>query len=247
MMYNSNFVVAVKVNGKILQEDKEKVYLPFQSEYSLLIKNLNSRRALVNVFIDGENHTPGGLVIDACREIELERSLNNGNMSAGNKFKFIERTTAVEENRGIKLEDGIVRVEYKFEETYSYARQKWPNNNEPWIYNKWPSDDTILRGINRVYCSNVTLNSPCAMSYSANENGITVPGSISEQKFEHAAWFPTENISHVIVLKLFGQKNATRVINPVTVKTKQQCVTCGKVNKVTNKFCSECGTSLQII
>ena len=115
MMYQSKMAFAIKSKGKVLREFKDTVYIPFGTEYSILLKNLHTSRAVVNVFIDGVNQTPGGLVVDALKEAELERSLLNGSLTAGNKFKFIERTGAVEEHRGIKLEDGLVKIEYQFE------------------------------------------------------------------------------------------------------------------------------------
>lgn len=115
-MYNQKLVASIKSNNKVLREFKDTVYIPFASEYSILLKNLNTTRAVVNVFIDGENVVPGGLVIDPGRTVDLERWVKNGNLSEGNKFKFIERTAAIEDGpRGIKLEDGLVRIEYQFE------------------------------------------------------------------------------------------------------------------------------------
>ena len=114
-MYNNKLVASIKANGKILREFKDTVYIPFGSEYSFLIKNLNTTRALVNIFIDGDNVIEGGLVLNAGQEVDLERYVKNGNLKAGNRFKFIERTAAVEEYRGVKLEDGIVLIEFQFE------------------------------------------------------------------------------------------------------------------------------------
>lgn len=115
-MYNQKLVASIKVKGKVLREFKDTVYIPFASEYSFLIKNLNTVRAVVNVFIDGENVVPGGLVINPSQTVDLERWIKNGNLTEGNKFKFIERTEAIENGpRGIKLEDGLVRIEYQFE------------------------------------------------------------------------------------------------------------------------------------
>ena len=81
-----------------------------------------------------------------------------------------------------------------------------------------------------------------------NDAGITVPGSISDQEFSVASWFPTETTTHTIVLKLLGEtEDNRRVRKAVTVKAKQKCPTCGRVNKATAKFCTECGTSLKIV
>ena len=115
MMYSQKLAAAIKVNGRVLREHKDTVYIGFGSEYTILIKNLNTVRALVNIYIDGENIVPGGLVLNAHQEIDLERSVKNGNLNSGNRFKFIERTGSVEEHRGVKLEDGLIRIEHQFE------------------------------------------------------------------------------------------------------------------------------------
>jgi hypothetical protein len=117
MMYQSKLVASLKANGKILREFKDTVYIPFGSEYSFLLKNLHTQRAVVNIFIDGDNIVEGGLVLDPGREVDLERYVKNGNLSAGNKFKFIERTAAIENGpRGVKLEDGLIRIEFQYEQ-----------------------------------------------------------------------------------------------------------------------------------
>lgn len=54
-MFNANFVVEVKCEGKILTDYYGKVYLPFDSEYSLVFRNLDTRRAVVRVHIDGDD------------------------------------------------------------------------------------------------------------------------------------------------------------------------------------------------
>jgi hypothetical protein len=145
-MYNKKLAVAIKTNGKILREfanssnTKDTVYIPFGSEYSVLLKNLNTVRVLTNVYIDGTNATPGGLVLNAGQEIDLERWIKNGNLSTGNRFKFIERTGAVENHRGIKLEDGLIKVEYQFEKVYTPS---WPvvsSGHWEWKPDYWRHD-----------------------------------------------------------------------------------------------------------
>ena len=181
MMYGNKLAAAIKVNGKVLREFKDTVHIPFGSEYQITIKNLHTQRAVASVYLDGENVVPGGLVIDPGRSIDLERWIKNGNLSEGNKFKFIERTGAIEDGpRGIKLEDGLVRIEYQYE-------LPAPNWN------------SILRGVDKgwitasgatyssVSPTSATLNSvnvsQVSMDSFVNDVGITVPGSKSEQKF----------------------------------------------------------------
>jgi len=116
-MYSDKLVVAVKANGKILREHKDSVYVPFGTEYSLLIKNKNSVRALVSVEIDGTDVTEGvQLIVPANGSLDLERFIKNGNFDRGNRFKFIERTKKIEDGpRGIQAEDGLIRVQFEFE------------------------------------------------------------------------------------------------------------------------------------
>jgi hypothetical protein len=237
MMYESKLAAAIKVDGKVLREFKDTVHIPFGSEYTILLKNLNTTRAVVNVYIDGDNMVPGGLVLDPGREIDLERSIKNGNLTEGNRFKFIERTGAVEQHRGIGIEDGLVRIEFQFEQP---ARPITWNTTQ--IGSIYPQGG-IMRGMDVSYSTNSTLNSVTASATSAlSDVGITVPGSHSTQKFSTAYVGALESTKHSMVFKLFGGV----MPEPITVKHKPKCVTCGKHNKATAKFCSECGTALEI-
>ncbi len=264
-MYESKLVASLKANGKILREFKDTVYIPFGSEYSFLLKNLNTKRALVQVYIDGEDVIEGGLVLNAGQEIDLERYVKNGNLSTGNKFKFIERTSSIEKHRGIKLEDGLVRISFQFE--LQHPMQSFFNNN---LYNK-----SIMRGIGAdtfavpqgtgsalyssvsgstgdgawLSASSATTNSMniSAQAQSMNDVGITVPGSQSNQKFTTTTMGVMEAETHNIIFKLLGETEDNKpVLQPVNVKMKPKCNTCGKQNKATAKFCSECGTALEL-
>ena len=285
-MYHQKFAAAIKVNGKVLREFKDQVYVPFASEYSILLKNLNTKRAIVNVYIDGENQTPGGLVIDAGRECTLERSIKNNNLNEGNKFKFIERTSAVEQHRGIGVEDGIVRIEFEFEREQPqwfssnanqiHATGPWntPGYNDVWLRGTTWSGPTqtptygvaqgglatnsVLRGRGTSASLNsinigaqgapiVDVTNAVAQNVSYNDAGITVAGSKSDQKFRTVSGVYGDGTKHNIVLKLLGETPDNKpVVKEVTVKTKPKCTTCGRQNKHTAKFCTECGTSLEI-
>ena len=302
-MYESKLVASLKANGKILREFKDTVYIPFGSEYSFLLKNLNTVRALVNVFIDGEDMTPGGLVLNAGQEVDLERSIKGGNLKEGNRFKFIERTSAIENGpRGVKLEDGIVRIEFQFEKpplrvtelpdwqrksifdsirgdhggiVGSNGKSEYPNTVDKFTnafgtYSQ-VNVNGMLRGVDYSAGESMKLTASGAVnstlqamnistasahegqatmdSYVApmNDVGITVPGSKSTQSFTTTYMNALEPEKHSIVLKLLGETPDNQpVIKPVTTKHKPKCVTCGKQNKATAKFCTECGTALEI-
>jgi hypothetical protein len=342
MMYANKLAVALKVNGKVLREMKSEgserddtVRIPYGSEYSVYVKNLNSVRALVRIEIDGESVTDGmTLIVEANDDIEIERFVKNRNMNTGLKLKFIERTQKIEDGpRGIKTEDGLIRVEYEFERepakivpspiyqpivstpwplpqvhhhhhygkrdflneykgtgdyvgsngvTYTEAQMKAPRSAlRSSAVSKGLADEAgggsasmaaAVQNLNNAFMS-TTMGSAAAcsdtMSYSSNaaqawadnagemfrevktssmpdlnDKGITVGGSVSTQEFKRGAWFPTDGVKHVMVIKVLGAVGEKAVTKPVTVKTKVECPTCGTKNKFGTKFCRECGTGL---
>ena len=271
-------VCCLKANGKVLREHKDTVYVPFGTEYSILLKNLNSVRAMVNISIDGKDIADGmaDFVVNANTEIDLTRFLSNGNVNQGNKFKFIERTAGIEQHRGVGVEDGIIRIEFQFERqpqqltwpSQDYWRDKLyyrdPNYNSVWnqpIGTSANASSSVLRSVSTP--SNDTYGlaaAACNTSYTSkgpdanlrsqavNDAGITVPGSVSDQKFQSVSGFALDGVKHVMVLRLFGETpEGKKIVEPVTVKVKPKCVTCGRVNKAGAKFCTDCGTSLQIV
>jgi len=251
-MYNQKLVASIKSKGKILREFKDTVYIPFASEYSILLKNLNTVRAVVNVYIDGENAVPGGLVVDPGRSVDLERWIKNGNLTEGNKFKFIERTAAIEDGpRGIKQEDGLIRVEYQFEQPRQVINandffKQYPIGVRGWITASGSTGDFINQATYSTTNANVSAQGASINNF-YNDIGITVPGSKSEQKFVEATVGALDPTIHNIVLKIVGDLGDNKPVEkPVTVKAKPKCVTCGKQNKATSKFCAECGTALEI-
>ena len=305
-MYSDKLVVAVMANGKILRERKDEVFLPFGQEFTLRFKNLNSLRAVVRVSIDGQDATEGinGLIVPPNGTVDLERFIKNGNIGTGNRFKFIERTQKIEDGpRGIKAEDGLVRVEFEFEKQpakiedvivnhhYNYRPWGWtyplqhPRQYDVWHGPMYVSSSNVPLGtattltaaagqggvtsnsvkLSSAGIANVVntsmnisgaalstkssdqvhdINSVQSFSSAVNDAGITVPGSLSDQKFEVGAWFPTDGQKHVMVLRLLGMVGEKVIQKPVTVKSKQRCSTCDHVNKATSRFCVDCGTAL---
>jgi len=255
-MYNNKLAVALKSAGKVLREFGETVYVPFGSEYSVLIKNLNSVRALIKIEIDGEDIGDGTkFIIEPNRDVELERYLKNYNLTSGNRFKFIERTNAIEQHRGVGVEDGLIRIEFNFEKVlspfpsqydgYNNMRGIVQNHNIPYASNNIGSNVNYSADITTT--GNITNDASHTLSLT-NDAGLTVPGSVSDQEFTDGVWFATEAKTHVIVLQMLGQtEDNQQVIKPVTVKAKSKCTTCGRTNKATSKFCTDCGTSLTIV
>ncbi len=255
-MYGNKIAAAIKVSGKVLREFKDTVYIPFGSEYSILVKNLETKRACVNIYLDGDCVTGGGLVLNAGQEIDLERFIKNGNLSEGNRFKFIERTAGVEQHRGIKLEDGLIRIEHQFEYVSTVQHIVQYPSYAPSLDQR-NGTASPMRGLDVSYSATSISGSVSSMSATAdtitsysvtlNDAGITVPGSKSEQKFQTAYMGAMEPEKFSMVIKLLGETADNKpVVKPVTVKHKPKCVTCNKQNKANAKFCTECGTALEI-
>lgn len=250
MMYSSNLAAALIVDGKVLREFGDVVYMPFGSEYSIRLKNLNNKRALVKIEIDGEEVTGSGIVVDAFKSVDLERFIRNGNLSQGNRFKFVERSQKVEEHRGIKTEDGIISIRYEFEAVKSYPISKGLSTPTD-LYSMGVSDLCSM-GISATTATTRSGLSPQSVlvnsSLPVNDTGITVEGSISNQSFSTTRWGGSDGHKHVLNLRVLGEtEDNLKIRQPVTVKTKLECKTCGTVNPATSKFCSECGTSLSIV
>ena len=153
-MYKNNFVVAVKCNGEVLREIGDVTTLPFGSEYSILLKNLDSRKALVRVSVDGKDVLDGsGLIIAGNCETELKGVLKGDDIR--NKFKYIQKTKEIAEYRGDRLDDGYIRVEYHFEKV---------------INSSITTNTTYLNHVNRCICQKCFC-CPCV----CNSSGTYTP------------------------------------------------------------------------
>lgn len=314
MMHKKNLVAAIRVNEKVLRESNDRVELPFGSEYSILLKNLDTVRQQVQIQIDGKE-TSGWIVLNPGEKQNLERFPRN-NLSEGNRFKFIERTEAIETHRGIGAEDGLIRIEFKREIVTPPPVKTWTiirndgytgslamggmttnsgmrsSNGASSVTDMWkhgnshanfascfdPSAPGIIRQANasRGACgqsvnSNQSfadtdkafkflqmpnsvnvgnlLNAQAitfdkAFTPNLNDAGITVDGSLSDQRFTPVAGFDTED-PEVLVLHLIGRHGDAPVQVARMVRIKVVCQTCGLKNRSLVKFCSQCGTNLE--
>jgi len=257
-MYNSGLVAVIKCNGKILREDKETVLLPFGSEYSILLKNLNSKRCVVSISIDGKDILNRNvLVLNSNSETEIKGFMDGNKVK--NTFKFIEKTQQISNFRGDRLDDGFIRIEYWFEreipEPIIYTNF-YPTYFNPTYFNhEYISDPYYSQDIfSTPYVYNSSISSSINLSTKSfcnqnisinNEEGITVKGSETNQDFYNVNIGPLENYSKVIILKLKGTNYSGKIVeNPITIQTKKTCSTCGKKSKSHMKFCSNCGTFL---
>lgn len=224
-MHSNNTVVTIcDSNKKSLRElnsekttngRKCKIFLPFESEYQFLIKNLNDTRILVNIDIDGTNITNDGLIVDKNSSSYLERFLNDAK-----KFKFVPKTN---ENVSdpTNPENGFIKVviyKEKTEPKIDFSKlieelnkkekifkdppdwykpyKPWPlYPNQPYDSDHWTFDNT------RITCSATNYSEPPysgkikspgvltrEFDNSGYSNGATIEGSHSNQTFVNSLW-----------------------------------------------------------
>jgi hypothetical protein len=265
MVYKDSFVVVVKCNGQILRERDNVVILPFGSHYSLQLKNLESRRVNVKASIDGQDIlSSSSLIMEPNSDFELLGFLEG--LTVKNKFKFIQKTKEIQEHRGDRIDDGIVRVEFAFEKqiikrSIIHDHHYYPpiihHHHYPYWGTHWVrgergliGDDVGTTGSSMCYNASVdSIQKSNTMSFFSEpeaDEGITVKGEETRQDFVYGSIGELEP-SQVITIMLRGTKsnNVTTVSEPVTVKTKLTCPTCGRKSLSSSKFCSNCGTFLE--
>jgi hypothetical protein len=264
MVYHNKFVAVIKCNGKVLREREDNtVLLPFGSEYSILLKNLNSRAASVSISIDGVDVLNGReLIVQATSDLELERFLQD-DMCHGNRFKFINKTQEIVNHRGDRVDDGIIRIEYRFEAApplqinyhhHHHHHNQWIRPSWWWNYDSpcfiggavYGTTLSSSRGMTgTVSCNYAADVTNCCDVGPAPDEGITVKGSESNQQFQQGYIGQLETSSEVIILRLRGVTGSrNKVTAPVTVNTKLTCPTCGRTSASAAKFCANCGTAL---
>jgi len=272
MTYKECFVAVVKHNGRILREKDGAIDLPFGSEYSLLLKNLESRRSVVGVEIDGQDVLGGKkLIVFPNSTFELAGFLEG--MEVKNRFKFIQKTREIVQHRGDRVDDGLIRVDFTFEKKvvseihnvhmhrhyydpwYPICFPRWDyytpvgsggssytTGDDVQISNSAKGMSSAVKGINASLARNVSVEN---VSDPLPDEGITVKGSQTFQGFQMGHVKELEEQSSVIVIKLRGAKGKQILVEaPVYTKTKLTCPTCGKKSKSNIRFCPHCGTFL---
>lgn len=259
-MHKDNFVIAVKHNGKVLREiNGREVKLPFDSEYSLLLKNNNYRRAVCSVKIDSVDVLGGReLIINGNSSLDLERFLANGNLNNGNRFKFVK----LEDGRVTDKdnpENGLVEIEFwleKFANNITWTTTTWPNT-QPYSYTPFYFSNTTEKlhsGIDIQYSSQNNVNVPSSITIPTGQNislnnnnvvqsslnvGATVEGSESQQKFSDIYFGQKDYPSTILKLWLRNGDLA------VTTDDDLHCVKCGKKVKYEWTYCPKCATLVE--
>jgi hypothetical protein len=248
-MYKNKFIVVIKNKGKVLREFSGNVVkLPFGSDYSIALKNKNSVKVLVEVFVDGKDVLDGNsIIVDSNQTTELKGFMRGSTVK--NKFRFIEKTDEISKFRGDLIEDGLIEVKYSFEKPV--FRNSWVSYHAPLTEYYGGSTDMFGPPSSYQVSSYVPSRSyqvrSCARD--VNESGITVPGVETRQDFQEGIIGVT-GLQTSIIINLKGETKSTsktkrkRVKRPITVKAKICCPTCGRRWKSSMKYCGNCSTYL---
>lgn len=160
--------VRVKVGASFCKESDNVVDIEYGKEYSVYLRNTSERKAVVKIYIDGKNVSQDGFVVMPFNHMTLERSIANGSMTQGNKFKFIEMTESIRQHRGETSHDGKLEVFVQMESDIAFYQRTQPS-----MFSS--------RGSSR------------SMSYGSGDAvkglGITVDGGLSNQTFKKAEHF----------------------------------------------------------
>lgn len=87
-MHKEGYVVTIRQNNQTIKEENGTCIIPFHTEYEIRLKNKRRKRALADVFINGELATKGGLILDANDHIDLERFIGD-NLRKGDRFRLV--------------------------------------------------------------------------------------------------------------------------------------------------------------
>jgi hypothetical protein len=257
MSYSNGFVVSIKNNkNEVLRESNgREVFLPFDSEYSLLLKNNNNRKAVATVEIDGTNVLgEHELIVPAWGSTTLERFCINGNLSNGNRFKFVKSTDSKVQDPTSPL-NGRVKVTFRLEEErkqviFTKSRpvfgdpKDWPAPEGYWCHQTfYGTDDLKCKGLRSMSFSCDSPSASDSFSLRDADSGATVEGSTSNQNFVLGSTRELESTTTEIIMWIRPAKQN----DPVTVKDTRYifCSECGTRMPNKSKYCSACGHSLR--
>lgn len=243
MMYSNKFVVSVLVNGQVIKEfENGEVQIPFNCEYSLRFRNKHDRRAVVKLFIDGEEQTKGGYIIPARSYRDIER-----NSYSPAKFKFVDLQSVEAQDHGKdqqNLENKMGVIEARF-----YLEQQRPSM-PPWLpillyENQPPKHDTFPYPKYTLNASSQHTNcsggNVLQRSKQLSKEGCTVEGNYSSQQFGEMH-LTLENDYTSIKLFLKGYRQP---VHEAVVAGTGFCDSCGaKALRDSSKFCHICGSKL---
>ncbi len=259
LIKDSNFVCVVISENKILRENADSgnttLLLPFNKDYSIRLKNLHTKRALVKVQIDGKNMTLGGLIINPKQSHDLHGQILSGN-KVTNNFKFVKKTDKLVSQIGESVDDGIIRITVQFEKTkQQFSQVKWQPQDQPLFgwggsgiggaasgtipFTYMSKRNLSANGTN--YSADMTNS--ITTSFLSHEDGKTVSGSQTSVSYNNG-YIQVDGQTFVYTMSMKGyDQNKEEVKESLNTSDKVQCK-CGKKWDSSMKFCGYCGQKI---
>jgi hypothetical protein len=264
-VYSNGFVVSIVVNGRVFEIAKDDtVAVPFGSEYSIRLRNKNNRRAVAKVFVDDQNVSQDGIVVNAYGFVDLERPT-----TTRTKFKFVSQESgeaaAAGKSDNEDRSNGVIRVEWRLERECRPLIRPMVPTNSPWRFAKGgPSGQSFgefenktcdvprglvggcVRGGDELgFDSDETPRATFGAKGSPLQEGCTVEGGYSAQNFTEVHVDLEQGDPTVITLVLRGFHQETS--RPLVKSKGLHCENCGALaKKPTAKFCYNCGNRLSV-
>lgn len=229
MTYSNHAVMSVKDSGgRILRESQGKVYLPYDSEYSLYFKNTAGTRACASITIDGTDILGGhDIIIPAYGNITLERFMLDGSLTKGKRLKFVRPDHPDVQDPTSAALGEVVATMY-----FEAPAPVYIHTNSAGGYGMLRSafQPKYFADSGTAFCASAsdTMQTPIGAS------GATVEGSASSQSFQTSS-FTKSGAPIYLRLKLMASSE------PVTVHTKNYCNCCGKRINFSDNYCPSCG------
>jgi len=109
-MYKNKLVVCIKVNEKILKEEGNQVFLPYNTKYSVFIKNENNVPAIIKYDFDSDIlETKMNIQAKSKKEINIDTNNNSLELNKGKKEKLTVKFGFIDENNlDLNLEHEII-------------------------------------------------------------------------------------------------------------------------------------------
>lgn len=275
-MYKNSIIVLIEKDGKPLRESHgNQVFLPDYSEYAIRIKNDKWQRALAKITVDGTDILGGQeIIIPQRSSVNVERFITDGDLSKGNKLKFVPLGDSRVQDPS-SMENGLIEVEVWFEKqpqiTWSF-NNVWPSYDDSgsWPYkppfkkytrksNMFPSVDTMYRWSDASEHGNMTLSSDASQQSYGTVSCMSRQQVASPGPAGHAgATVEGGHSSQSFGVGSFGEKEYPSTIiklwlrgidpasAPVYTDEKLHCTQCGKVVGFNDRYCSRCGNPVQI-
>lgn len=110
-MYKNKIACAIKHKNVPLVESKDTVFLPFNTEYSIYLKNMADTIAYITVYVNGRDINPGKKIkLDPKCSSTVEKF-----QDTNHKFVFKEKSIPLQLVRNNQDEDSLIRIEVAFQ------------------------------------------------------------------------------------------------------------------------------------